>query len=352
MLHDSIKANARGRPCRYTSMMEPQPTDTDLPRISRHDTGPLNIVDHQAQIGVLPSSGPLQHKARLALESHRLKIAKNWLNRMISEIEDLRTLETFPAQESIKASLEILEGLALALDDDRVLDEFEPGGAYYEKSASMGLVGSGTAADIISVARNMHALESAIWELMVDTLRREDQNVLRLVMRLRRGLNGVSMAAAEACYARASGELDRMAYTDVLTGLFNRRHLLRELERNTEIYKRYHHPFSLIMLDLDNLKGLNDTYGHAAGDSALRHVAAVMKASTRDVDVACRWGGDEFMILMPETEKRVVEIVAARIDESLRNTKLKVDSGLLTLEVSVGSSSCPVDGTESEMLLQ
>lgn len=309
-------------------------------------------MDHQAQIGALPGSGPLQHKARLALESHRLKIAKNWLNRVISEIEDLRALETFPAQDSIKASLEILEGLALALDDDRVLEEFEPGGAYYDKSASMGLVGTGTAADIISVARNMHALESAIWELMVDTLRREDQSVLRLVMRLRRGLNGVSMAAAEACYARASGELDRMAYTDVLTGLYNRRHLLRELERNTEIYKRYHHPFSLIMLDLDNLKGLNDTYGHAAGDAALRHVAAVMKASTRDVDVACRWGGDEFMILMPETEKRVVEIVAGRIDESLRNTKLKVDSGLLTLEVSVGSSSCPVDGTESEMLLQ
>ncbi len=310
------------------------------------------MVDQHAQIAILPGAGPLQHKARVALESHRLTIAKNWLNRMISEIEDLHTLETFPAQESIKASLDILEGLALALDDDRVLEEFEPGGAYYEKSASMGLVGSGTAADIISVCRNMHSLESAIWELMVDTLRREDQNVLRLVMRLRRGLNGISMAATQACQARANGELDRMAYTDVLTGLYNRRHLLRELERNTEVYRRYHHPFSLIMLDLDNLKGLNDTYGHAAGDSALRHVATVMKASTRDVDVACRWGGDEFMILMPETEKRVVEIVAGRIDESLRNTKLRVDSGLLTLEVSVGSSSCPVDGTESELLLQ
>ncbi len=103
---------------------------------------------------------------------------------------------------------------------------------------------------------------------------------------------------------------------------------------------------------MDNLKWLNDTHGHAAGDAALRHVAALMRSSIRDVDFACRYGGDEFVILMPETEKQVVEIVAERIADSLQKTKLKIDHSLLTLEVTVGSASCPEDGTDSEHLLQ
>lgn len=331
--------------------MEGEPTDGNPSRIQFEQKAAF-AVDQESERETLSGAGSLQRKARSVLEQHRLDIAKSWLNKMISSIEDLHALETFPTQSSIRASIDLLDGLALALDDDRALVEFEPGGMYYEQAEILGLVDRSTAGDLLSVARNVHALENAIWELLIDTLRREDQDVLRLVMRLRRALNGMSMAAAEACYSRANSELDRMAHTDPLTELFNRRQLVRELERHVEIHKRYHHPFSLVMLDLDNLKWLNDRYGHAAGDAALRHVAAVMRASIRDVDIACRWGGDEFMILMPETEKRVVEIVAARIGESLRSTKLKVEGTLLSLEVSMGSASCPVDGTEAEELLQ
>lgn len=311
------------------------------------------MVSDQRHINPAALNGdPLSHKAQSLLTEHRLAIAKGWLSKVIDEIDDLSTLESFPTQASIRASVEVLEGLAIALQDDRALIEFEPGGLYYEKAATLGLVGSGRSSDLMAVARSMQALEDSIWEMMIGAFRRDDRDLLRLIMRLRRALTGVSMSAAEACYARANSELDRMAHTDALTDLFNRRYLMRELERHIELFKRYHHPFSIIMLDMDNLKWLNDTHGHAAGDAALRHVATLMQASIRDVDIACRFGGDEFVILMPETEKQVVEIVAARIAESLQKTKLKIDHSLLTLEVTVGSASCPEDGTDAEQLLQ
>jgi len=310
------------------------------------------ITDRIPDSPVSLNGDPLSRKAETLLAEHRLTIAKGWLGRVIEEIDDLSTLESFPTQASIRASVDVLEGLALALHDDRALIEFEPGGLYYEKAATLGLVGSGRSSDLMAVARSMQALEDSIWEMMIGAFRRDDRDLLRLVMRLRRALTGVSMAAAESCYARANSELDRMAHTDALTDLYNRRYLSRELERHIEIYRRYHRAFSIIMLDMDNLKWLNDTHGHAAGDSALRHVAVLMRASIRDVDFACRYGGDEFVILMPETEKKVVEIVAARIAESLQKTKLKLDHSLLTLEVTVGSASCPEDGVTAEELLE
>lgn len=294
---------------------------------------------------------PLRHKARGLLERHRLEIAKCWISRMIDEINDLATLESFSAQASIRASIELLEGLALALSDDRALQEFEPGGLYYQKAQALGLVGTSRTSDLLAVARSMQSLEDCIWETIMGAFRREDRDILRVVMRLRRALIGMIMAATEACYACASSELDRLAHTDPLTELFNRRYLTRELERHIEIYKRYRHPFSIIMLDVDNLKHINDTFGHAAGDAALRHVAALVRATIRDVDLACRYGGDEFVVLMPETEKQVVQIVATRIAEALRKTKLKLDHHLATLEVTVGSASCPDDGTDMEQLL-
>ncbi|NLE74477.1 MAG: GGDEF domain-containing protein, partial [Actinobacteria bacterium] len=246
-----------------------------------------NLTSNNKSINPVPQiGGPLSRKAEALLAAHRLQIAKGWLGRVIEEIDDLSTLESFPTQASIRASVDLLDGLALALHDDRALVEFEPGGLYYQKAATLGLVGSGRSSDLITVARSMQALEESIWEMMIDAFRKDDKDLLRLVMRLRRALIGIAAAATESCYERANSELDRMAHTDPLTDLHNRRYLSRELERHIEMYRRYHRAFSIIMLDMDNLKWLNDTYGHAAGDAALQHVATIMRANIRDVDFA------------------------------------------------------------------
>ncbi len=297
-------------------------------------------------------SKPLFIKAQAVLETHKLEITKGWLSRLISQIDDLSTLEAFPTQESIRIAVELVEGLALVLRDESALREFQPGGRYYERAAVLGSIGVGDSQELVSLAQSMLALENSIWELLVQALRKEDRDLLELVVRLRSGLHGITTASTEAYYLRSSNELDRLAHTDALTGLYNRRYMGQELDRHVEIFKRYRHPFSLLMLDLDNLKWVNDTHGHPAGDSALRHLAMLLKVNVRDVDIPCRYGGDEFVVLMPETEKEVVEVVGRRIADSLHKTKLKVDGGLIAMQVSVGYSSCPVDGRESEELLQ
>ncbi len=295
---------------------------------------------------------PLFRKAETVLEANKIRITKDWLGRIISRMDDLDSLESFPTQESIRASVELVEGLAAALRDERVLERFQPGGHYYERAAQLGFFGDGDTPGLVTLSGNMLALEDSVWMLLLETLRKEDKELLILVMRLRAALHGIFTASTESYFRRSTSELDRLAHTDALTGLYNRRFMVQELERHCEMYKRYRHPFSLLMLDLDNLKAVNDTHGHPAGDAALKHLAMLLKVNVRDVDIACRLGGDEFIVLMPETEQNVVQVVGDRISTSLAKTKLKVEGGLVSLEVSVGNASCPTHGTEGDQLLE
>ncbi len=307
---------------------------------------------HLQPSGAPVSLRPLFAKAEAVLEESKVQITKDWLGRIISRIDDLSSLEQFPTQESIRTSVELIEGLATSLRDESALAEFQPGGRYYKKAAELGLLGDGGQRGLVTLSQNMLALENSIWSLLLDALRKEDRELLALVVRLRSAMHGIYTSSAESYFQRSNSELDRLAHTDQLTGLYNRRYLTQELERHGEIFKRYRHPFSLLMLDLDNLKHVNDTHGHPAGDSALKHLAMLLRVNVRDVDIPCRYGGDEFIVLMPETEQSVVQVVGDRISTSLSKTKLKVGGALISLEVSVGSASCPADGTESEELLQ
>ena len=92
------------------------------------------------------------------------------------------------------------------------------------------------------------------------------------------------------------------AFTDHLTGLANRRRFERQLEREVARTERYGRPFCLLLVDIDNFKDVNDTYGHDAGDEVLRHVANAIQSGTRGIDTGARIGGDEFAIILPETD--------------------------------------------------
>ncbi|HEY5529959.1 MAG TPA: GGDEF domain-containing protein [Thermoleophilia bacterium] len=296
----------------------------------------------------------LHAKAQGLLRKHGLEITKRWLNQLIIGIDDFSSLDEFPTQENIRTSLELLQGLAELVGDESRLPDFQPGGRYYERAAVLGMGGGAGegAAVFASISRTMLAFENAILEQLQEDLRRDDRKIMGLVRRLHSGLHNLMLAANVACWSRTTGELDHMAHTDVLTGLNNRRLFVQELERHAQMFKRYHHPFSIMMFDLDGLKLINDTLGHHAGDDALRHLAALLRASIRDVDIACRYGGDEFLVLMPDTTRSPAEVVGARIADAMSKTKFKVDHSLVTLEVSVGNASCPEDGVQPEELLK
>ena len=109
------------------------------------------------------------------------------------------------------------------------------------------------------------------------------------------------LRTAQAELLQKNAELERLATTDRLTGLFNRRYLDMVLERETSTAHRYKQSFSVILLDLDHFKQVNDTLGHHAGDSVLVQVAVVLKGRVRDSDIPGRWGGEEFMVVCPGT---------------------------------------------------
>jgi two-component system cell cycle response regulator len=128
-------------------------------------------------------------------------------------------------------------------------------------------------------------------------------------------------------------EIERLAMTDQLTGLYNRRKLMESLEMEVERAQRYGRPLSLIMIDLDDLKGINDTHGHAAGDKVLQLVAGAIKEQIRIVDVPARIGGDEFIIVLPEAELDTATLVAKRVSKQifetpLENTRISISVGI------------------------
>lgn len=138
------------------------------------------------------------------------------------------------------------------------------------------------------------------------------------------------------------------AFTDHLTGLANRRRFERQLEREVSRTLRYAHPFSLLMLDLDNFKYVNDQFGHPAGDEVLRSLGRVLQEGTRGIDLAARIGGEEFAILLVETGQTGAMEVAERLRVMTREMIVPT-VGHIT--ASFGVAECPIGGqTAAEML--
>jgi diguanylate cyclase (GGDEF)-like protein len=144
-----------------------------------------------------------------------------------------------------------------------------------------------------------------------------------------------------------TAELALQARTDSLTGLANRREFDLELAHACASARRYQTPLSLLSLDVDQFKTINDTHGHAAGDTALQVVAAICRANTRASDLIARVGGDEFAILMPQTARHGANTVAATIQQALINHPPNAQVG--SLRVSVGVAAVTGDAEADEL---
>ncbi len=140
-----------------------------------------------------------------------------------------------------------------------------------------------------------------------------------------------------------------LSVTDALTGLFNSRHFYERLHAEVERAQRYGRPLSLIILDADNFKRVNDTYGHLQGDRVLQVLAGVISHSLRRTDSAFRYGGEEFAILMPEAEMEAAVMVAERLRRCFHETPIMpADGGSLSCSVSVGVTQLnPGESVES-----
>ena len=151
----------------------------------------------------------------------------------------------------------------------------------------------------------------------------------------------------------AMHRLEISAQSDALTGLSNRRHLHARLEEELERAKRSGEPVSVAMVDLDNFKPVNDRLGHLAGDEVLSEVARRLEKARREYDVLGRYGGDEFVFVLPSTDKVNALKVAARVLELVAKNEFKVPGieHLPRLTASIGVASYPVDGETAQALL-
>jgi len=134
-------------------------------------------------------------------------------------------------------------------------------------------------------------------------------------------------------------KLEELAYTDPLTGLSNRRFFLEEMKRVLEAAKRYNEPLTVMILDVDNFKRINDEYGHDVGDMVLKKLADVIRNNIRSSDIAARWGGEEFVIALPKTDEKGALMVAERIRQEFKRSKVKINGEEVGTTVSIGVAS-------------
>lgn len=132
--------------------------------------------------------------------------------------------------------------------------------------------------------------------------------------------------------------LSELVSTDALTGLFNFRHFKTVLQAEMDRSKRSGIPTSLVMVDVDHFKAINDTYGHEAGNLALRSLADILSNEVRTTDIVCRYGGEEFAMIFPETHLNLAVKVADRIRKQISSAPIAIDDGEIKLTVSMGAS--------------
>jgi diguanylate cyclase (GGDEF)-like protein len=146
--------------------------------------------------------------------------------------------------------------------------------------------------------------------------------------------------------AQLFDQVSRMAASDSLTGLANHRRLLETLETEIQRSRRTGRSFAVLLFDLDDLKKINDRYGHLTGSRAIKRVGIALKGSSRTIDTAARFGGDEFAVVLPESGEQEAKLAAARICDHLAH-----DGQEPAISVSVGISVYPADGTTIERIL-
>ena len=160
-------------------------------------------------------------------------------------------------------------------------------------------------------------------------------------------------AASLVQNAETYEELEELSYTDNLTGLANRRYLLKRLNEEIARASRHKRQLALVLFDLDELKATNDTYGHQAGDAVLRQLGTLLHDSIRTIDIVARLGGDEFCVIMPEASESTCRRFMQRLQDDIRQSAVMVEGvdRPIFCTISLGAALCPEHGAQPEELI-
>lgn len=162
------------------------------------------------------------------------------------------------------------------------------------------------------------------------------------------------LSKANKRLVEANQKLKRLAATDGLTLLFNRRYFDQILQREADRRNRYKLPLSIAMLDIDHFKLINDTYGHEAGDNALKQIAAIITECARTADIVARYGGEEFVIVLPQTDAESATVFAERVRSAIENADFDLLNNVkakLTVSLGIAGVQATDDAVSAQSLI-
>ena len=283
------------------------------------------------------------------LEESRDELAKAWLLKVL-ERAPLSDIERIPTERIVRELPDLISDIVRAVgrgggsSADLLTVDAE------ERASRLASLSGRDAHAPADLARDIAALHSVMINALGRELQEEEAKVLvEAAERFATVFGAIQAAAAEELVRERSRELEWLANTDALTGLYNLRYLQQHIRHLVGIQQRYGHAFSVLVLDINGLKRINDAHGHAAGDRMLMGVAAAIRATVRTIDTPVRMGGDEFCVLAPHQTSSGGKILAYRVGAAVEEieTPDKSQGG-----VSIGVAACPQHGTDPELLLE
>lgn len=267
--------------------------------------------------------------AALSAENQRLKEA----NRRLTE-----------KLEGIIALYDITKQICRTLDADKVFVYFKEELNKYVQISDCRLIwGEGDLSEYkYYAAFPLKIQDRKIGYLVADLVREEDREKFYILCQ--QFLLGLKRAVLYR-------QVQESAITDLLTNTFNRRYYMERFGEEMERSRKFDYAFSCLMIDIDHFKDYNDRYGHIVGDAILRELSRQIQAKIRQIDLMGRYGGEEFSIILSETDKQAAQLVAERIRQAVEENRLKIYDEELKITVSIGISSFPRDAKTSTALI-
>jgi diguanylate cyclase (GGDEF)-like protein len=275
------------------------------------------------------------------------ELTKDWIVRLIEHtpLEQIRSLPTDRIAREVPPLIEEILRAVLAGGD---APDVGPGSELHRRIEELAAVrdeGELTP----ELPRDVAALETVLLRAVKERLADDPGALVEAVERLIKLFSLIQAGLVEDLLRERSSELEWLAHTDALTGLFNLRYLRQQVDHLLGLQQRYGHPFALLLLDVDGLKRINDSFGHAAGDQLLVGVADAIRGATREVDVPARIGGDEFCVLAPHQTASRATVLGDRLAAGIEELDTADGSNV---SVSIGVVACPEHATDAERLLE
>jgi diguanylate cyclase (GGDEF)-like protein len=283
-------------------------------------------------------------KAADALKQDTGEMAEHWaasFRRRLSERG-----EPFPAGRLEKDVEALVKGVAAVLEDPWSYREFMGGGDNQQIGRRIAEKHVQAGGSLTSALEAYMRLRQAMILASRDVFRESDRPFFDLMTRLNRCIDRVLFAIAEGYFSAFQAEIEKQALTDTLTGLGNSRRFREALASELKRSDRTGRPFSIVFADVDDFKDINDRYGHVQADHTLTAIGSALATELRGSDLVCRWGGDEFIILLPETDRHQ----AGTLAERLRGAVSSSDS-CAGATVSLGVACYPDDGRDYDGLV-